>query len=90
MGSMVVKNVNELLVQDRMEEILKKSDVCQCEQCQGDILAYALNQLPSRYVNSEPGALFKKLEATDPQSLMDIDVAISKAVELIKKHPRHK
>lgn len=89
MESMVVKNINELLVQERMEEILKRRNVCHCEQCQGDIMAYALNQLPPRYVNSEPGALFKKLEATDSQSVMDIDVAISKAIEVIKKHPRH-
>lgn len=83
------KNVTEVLVRQRMDEMMPSADVCQCHKCYMDVLALALNELPARYVNTRFGGLMKKLEATDFQTKADIDAAITKALTIVRTHPRH-
>lgn len=83
------KNVTEILVRQRMDDILPTIDMCQCHKCYMDVLALTLNDLPARYVNTRFGGLMKKLEAADFQTNADIDTAITKAVAIVKSKPRH-
>lgn len=84
-----VTNMTESLVRDKLEELLVNYDGCKCNQCCEDIVAFALNQLPVRYVNTNREKLLAKLEATDFQVIMDTEVAIIKAMDVVKLHPRH-
>lgn len=86
---MEVVNVTEIMVKDLIKNLVEKEDMCKCNQCMNDMYAYALNILPSRYVNSQEGALYSKAYATNPQNYVDIKIAIKKAIEVVKKNPNH-
>ncbi len=42
---MALINMTEIIVRQRLEELLKNYDCCKCEQCFYDMMAYALNSL---------------------------------------------
>jgi len=85
-----LKNFTEDMVEDLLDEILQKdNEVCKCEKCRMDIKALALNSLPSRYVVTERGEVFKKAEQFYRQSEVDIMAAILEAVSKVREKPQH-
>ena len=54
-----------------------------------DILALVLNRLKPRYVNTHEGELLKRADASHLQSIVDIDVEIMKAIEIVSRSPHH-
>lgn len=84
-------NVSEALAKERLDAALENNDnVCKCAKCYGDMLAMVLNKIPARYVNSDIGSLFKKLDATtSPQAQMDIDIAVEQAIAVVSQRPKH-
>ena len=81
MKNRLYKNVMEDLVEFRFDEIQSTLDCCTCEHCRNDIIAYALNLLPQKYVVSDKGAV--------AQHSSDIMAALTKGAEIVKKSPRH-
>ena len=73
-----LKNYMEEAVFNQMEEVLDGIDVCKCEKCVLDITAIALNSLPTKYIVSEKGELYSKVEALRNQFEVDIIAAITK------------
>jgi competence protein ComFB len=69
--------------------VLKTIDVCKCERCKMDILAYALNELPPKYVASPKGVIYTKLDAMHIQFDADVASALSKGAQVVKENPRH-
>ena len=53
-----------------------------------DVLAYALNRLPPRYVVTEKGSLYTRAEELRQQFKTDIVVELSKAIKHVSTHPR--
>ena len=50
----------------------------------------ALNKLPPKYVSTDKGKLFSKLNSLkEQQNGVDINVAVLSAVEFVSSHPRH-
>lgn len=87
---MAIINVMELFVEQQLETIIPTADFCTCEKCLDDIRAIALNKLPHKYVTTDKGRLFSKLDSVqEPQNGLDIKVAIFKGIDFIKEHPRH-
>ena len=43
------RNIMEDLVEEFYDDIKGKHPCCTCNQCRGDIIAYALNQLQPQY-----------------------------------------
>jgi len=84
-----IKNYMEHIVFSQMKDILKDLHVCTCDKCVYDIAAIALNELPSKYIVSERGELYSKVERLMQQFEVDVMAAITKAAELVKKSPRH-
>lgn len=84
-----MKNYIEDIVIDKMPDILPKLDVCQCDRCKMDILAYVLNQIPPKYVVTKRGKIYAKLAAIQIQFDADITVAITKAAGVVREKPRH-
>jgi len=83
------------LVQDEvlflLDKVLKDiDDICKCDQCKLDIAAIALNNLKPKYVVTEKGYVFSKTDSLKPQFNTDIVTEITKAIEKVKKNPRHK
>lgn len=87
---MSIVNVMEVFVEQKMEEILPTVECCNCDKCLDDIRAMALNKLPPRYVSTDKGKLFSKLNSLqEQQNGVDINVAVLSAVEFVSGHPRH-
>jgi len=83
-------NMMERMVEIRMEERMKGGDYCKCEQCYEDIKCIALNKLPPKYVSTNRGELFSKIDQQMiRQNVLDIDVAVINALEFVNKNPRH-
>ena len=58
------------------------------EKTKMDILAFALNHLPPRYVVTEKGHLYTRLDELKQQFQTDITVELSKAISVVQANPR--
>lgn len=87
---MKLKNYMEDAVHYALEEILaKREKVCKCSRCKLDIMAYALNHLPAKYVVTDRGHTYTRVAEMAQQFNADLVVAISKGLKHVEKNPRH-
>lgn len=88
---MELKNLMEEEVVKTVEKLLegKKNTYCSCKKCKLDITAIALNNLKPRYVVTEKGKLYGKLDTMDYQFDVDIIQEVTKAMEIVGKNPHH-
>ncbi|MCH5206903.1 MAG: late competence development ComFB family protein [Oscillospiraceae bacterium] len=86
---MALVNVMVEIVEERLELMLQTENCCKCERCLEDMKAIALNKLPAKYVSTGNGELFTKLNSTARQNTVDINVAVSSAIEFVSEHPLH-
>ncbi len=84
-----LKNHMEDFVTSKTDEILRFINICGCEKCRLDIIALALNDLPSKYVVTEQGELYARARELEQQFDIDVDTAIIKAAVFVGKNPRH-
>ncbi|SHJ27747.1 competence protein ComFB [Clostridium cavendishii DSM 21758] len=84
-----ITNYTEIMVENVIDDIIKKYDVCTCEKCKLDIKALSLNSLPPRYFVSEKGKMYKKIEVLDNQLKIDVVSAVTNAALTIKNNPIH-
>ncbi|HPD18304.1 MAG: late competence development ComFB family protein [Candidatus Goldbacteria bacterium] len=86
-----IRNYMEDMVKRNMEEQFeRRNDVCKCELCKNDIFAYSLNHLPPKYVVTDRGHIFTKLQEMETQFNADVTREVLKAIEFVKKSKRHK
>ncbi len=85
-----IKNYMEEVVLNLMEGVLDDINMCKCELCVMDIAALALNDLPPKYIATEKGELYSKVNSLRNQFEVDVIAAITKAAVLVKRAPRHK
>ena len=87
---MQFKNYMEEAVDSTIEEILAhRDDVCTCDRCKMDIKALALNHLPPKYVVTDKGYVYTKVNELVNQFKADITVAVTNALKIIRDNPRH-
>jgi competence protein ComFB len=79
----------EDMVLAKMPSVMKQMGVCECEICKLDILAYALNKMPPKYVVTQKGTLYAKLSLLQSQFDVDILTHITHAAAMVKARPRH-
>ncbi len=84
-----LKNYMEEVVFNLIDGVLDDINMCKCELCVKDIAALALNSLPPKYIASEKGELYSKINSLRSQFEVDVISAITKAAVLVKKAPRH-
>jgi competence protein ComFB len=84
-----IKNYMEEIVFGQMKEVLADINMCTCEKCLLDIAAIALNDLPPKYVVTEKGELYSKINTLRQQFEVDVVSAITKAAVLVKRRTRH-
>lgn len=84
-----LRNFMEDAVTYKTNDILKTMNICKCEKCKLDIIAIALNELPPKYVVSQIGELFTKVNELTQQFEVDIESAIVKAAVQVAKNPKH-
>ncbi|AKL95285.1 late competence development protein ComFB [Clostridium aceticum] len=87
---MEVKNYMEVVVNQLLPGILKRyKDICGCDRCIADIKAITLNLLPPKYVATESGELYQKVNALSVQFEADVTNAVIQAINKVKNNPRH-
>ncbi|AEV68010.1 late competence development ComFB family protein [Acetivibrio clariflavus] len=84
-----IKNYMEEIVFSSIREVLDDINVCSCDKCILDIAAIALNELPPKYIVTEKGELYSKVDSLRQQFEVDVISAIAKAAVLVKRNPRH-
>ncbi|MBF0542813.1 MAG: late competence development ComFB family protein [Candidatus Riflebacteria bacterium] len=90
MTEVFLNNRMEVFVRNELEVLkAREADICTCERCLLDVIALALNALPSRYVVTKFGEIAANLELESSQYRADVTVALLKALEKVRQKPRH-
>ena len=90
MVDLELHNYTEKVVKDVLAEILTKiGDFCKCEKCQFDMMAIALNNLPTQYYVSDKGEVFSKLAATYVEMRTKVITEVTKAAMQVQRQPHH-
>lgn len=84
-----LKNYMEVCVDSIIDSVLNTINCCTCENCVTDIKAIALNSLPPKYIATEKGQLYTKINSIQQQFEVDIISAITNAAAIVSKRPRH-
>lgn len=82
-------NVIEELVSAKIDEQIKKMNICDCPKCRLDILAYSLNNIKPSYVVSDRGSLFSKLAYCEKQGYADMAMIVTQACVAVSSNPQH-
>jgi len=78
----------EELVEHILDDIISvyNKNIC-CDKCRQDIISISLNNLPPMYYSTKE--TYHKIKSLDPQLQAKITTEIIKAMDLVKKNPRH-
>jgi competence protein ComFB len=61
---------------------------CGCELCRDDVLTFALNRLPPRYVSRREGSVVTEVDLEKEQSRAAIEVVVMEALRKVSVAPR--
>ncbi len=82
-------NLMEDIVLQYVDTVMESHPYCRCEICRNDVIAYALNHLPPRYVVTDTGRMLVKLDSYAAQFRTDVVSALGEAVQVVGSKPRH-
>ena len=91
MENLVLVNKMENAVKDAVEELFAQSKTpgCSCERCKLDVVALALNTLPSKYVVTSIGNAVTNVTLNSSQWQANLTMAVCNAIEIVRSKPRH-
>jgi competence protein ComFB len=85
----VIRNLAEDHVQASYDSLRPRfPDFCGCDVCRDDVMVYALNRVPARYVSSQQGTVITEVNLEKDQSRAPIDVVMMDALRRIALSPR--
>ncbi|GAQ26116.1 MULTISPECIES: competence protein ComFB [Tepidanaerobacter] len=84
-----LKNYMEDIVALLLEELMRDRDICKCEHCRLDIMAIALNNLPTKYVVTKKGEVYAKTDLLNRQYRTDVIIQLLKAMDIVSRNPHH-
>lgn len=79
-------NLMENLVLEQMDSVIRRFNCCSCDKCRCDIAAYALNQLPPKYIVADPRCAAEIQKEIPAKTVLD---ALINAVIYVRAHPSH-
>ena len=82
-----MKNLLEEFVAQEYER-LRPPDFCGCAQCRDDVIVFALNRLPPRYVAASVGEVIGSVALHRDQPIADASVALVEAFRRVASAPR--
>lgn len=82
-------NLMEKIMANKLDEIWNKFEGCKCERCRDDILACALNRVPPRYVVSQEGELYARVESMNADYELELVKIISQSINVVASNPSH-
>ncbi len=84
-----MKNLLEDAVAKEYEVLKPKvSGFCGCDLCRDDVLVYALNRLPPKYVATDTGEVVSAVSLGVGQPKTDISVMLMEAFNKVMADPR--
>jgi len=90
MADLALKNYMEDIVSNKMPSIVNSiDDICRCEMCEMDRMAYVLNHMPPKYIVTARGKLYTKLNLLEGQFDADIVRTVTEAIVAVDTNPRH-
>jgi hypothetical protein len=82
-------NIVKLIAEEQLLFVMEKIGVDDTDENREDILALALNELPSKYVNTHGGRLYTQLvENNRAQYETDVLRSLTRAAIKVKERPR--
>lgn len=85
-----VTNIMERLVDEQFPVVMQKfPNACCCAQCLSDIKALTLNNLKPRYVSTDKGGVYERVNLMDMMVKVDALRAMTEAAEKVTNNPRH-
>lgn len=89
-ATLELTNFMEHVVTDYVDEVLaEENEFCDCPQCRLDVIAIALNDVKPKYVVTTKGYAYARMGELQAQFKADTIVAVSRAMKIVKAHPRH-
>ncbi|NLL70470.1 MAG: late competence development ComFB family protein [Epulopiscium sp.] len=86
----MVKNYMEQIVDELLPVVMEEyPDLYKCKACLADVKAITLNHLKPRYVATEKGEIYVKIDNISLQSKANILKEITKAAEIVRHNPRN-
>ncbi|ABO50324.1 conserved hypothetical protein [Desulforamulus reducens MI-1] len=90
----MIKNYIELAVEDMLDDVFikyaaKNPGTCTCPRCRLDVMAIALNNLPTRYVVTDEGGIYTKVAMEQVGGRAQVVAAILNGIQIVQKNPRH-
>jgi len=83
-------NYMESVVTSYVDEIIAcDTGFCGCSRCRMDIIAIALNDVKPKYVVAPKGMAYARIGELQAQFRADTIVAVTRAMKMVKAHPRH-
>ncbi len=85
-------NVTEEIVRGLVSFMMQSPDYqtfCHCKECELDVVAVALNALPSKYVVSTESRNAAFAQVNRPEHLEYINKQIIRALHVVSKNPHH-
>ena len=80
----------EVMVKDVLDGLLpNQKDICKCQKCKLDMIAWTLNRISPKYVVSDKGRMYTKLQEVEIQFRADIVRELTKAISHISRNPQH-
>ena len=85
----MIRNLIEDHVRESYSGVVKSFPAfCGCDVCREDVLVYALNRVPPRYVSRREGAVVTEVSLEKEQSRAAIEVVVMEALRKISVAPR--
>lgn len=88
-NKIVPKNIMEEVIDSKLDELMKASNICRCKYCRADVWTYALNNVTPKYAVSEKGDIHSHVTMQSGQMKTDVTAAILKAIEVVSRNPHH-
>lgn len=88
-SEVILVNIVEELVKEKITELMKTFPMCKCKKCYFNACAIALNSLKPQYVTTTKGALLAQLNSFDKAYEIQIMVECTRAMMMVKESPRH-
>lgn len=86
---MKIENYMEIIIDEKIDEIIGNMDICTCPRCRADIMALTLNSLPPKHIVTHKGGLYIKLESHQTQFEVSVIAEIVKAATIVSANPNH-
>ena len=82
--------MEQVLMRQDLESILKKHGVCTCPRCMSDVCALVLTGLPSNYVVTDKDSISPLISYYENKHKVQILAQLMMACDKVRERPRHK